>query len=368
MSEKQKKEITDEASTVAGVKGYTGPLGGSSYQKGKKKKKKKNNPSKPFGEEKLFEELVVDALLNNKDINEVVKKRGQQWIVFDDETGAQLQSFKTREDAWKHQRNIRKQKKQTRELEKKHKETEKKSSETEKAKKTGAHSSVHKAARPQQIAYQKPKQRESKENVKKIVKENFLTYVFEQNPVSERSYMWDKFIEGLTKQTLLADPKLKNLLEKVEKTKVKVVEKAYKELDSLLEKKGHGFQVASKKIKKDEKYGVIADFLIKLQESNLSIPVSIKIENGKPVVDLPKESVSSLNSVSNDETKLLRAELIHIQENSFDNIDDLIKEKTKRDKYLNKLEENIDNSLGSYNALELAIAKHLMKNKYRGIK
>ena len=109
MTDNIKKESSSSGgSTDAGIKGFQ--AAGSPLVK-----RKMLNASKPFEEEvnldELFEEAVIEALLNGETIEESVKKRGSQWTIIDDQTGSQLGSYAKRSVAWEKQRQIKKAKK-----------------------------------------------------------------------------------------------------------------------------------------------------------------------------------------------------------------------------------------------------------------
>src|SRR3972149_4751348 len=75
------------------------------FQQGKKfplvKKKLLNKVSKPY----RLEDLMARSVLKEDDqIDDVVRKRGSLWVLFDDETGAEISGFKKRKDAWAKQK------------------------------------------------------------------------------------------------------------------------------------------------------------------------------------------------------------------------------------------------------------------------
>lgn len=82
---------TTDLAALQGFGGKPPPLIDRSKRKRKKKK---------LSEAKLFEaDCVFEALQT-----EVVRKRGNQWVLFDDHTGVELGTFKNRKAAWENQR------------------------------------------------------------------------------------------------------------------------------------------------------------------------------------------------------------------------------------------------------------------------
>jgi len=334
------KKTTKEASTVAGIRGFSAPYG----MVRKDKKQKKNNVSKPFGDSDLFERLIIDALLEGKSVKEVVRKRGDRWILFDDDTDSEIASFTTRTDAWDRQRKRR----QSAEFLKK----QKKASDTERKK---AAEKSKNSIMPKSVA---------KESLN-ITEGSSLSYVFENNPSSEESAGWENFVSKLSKQTVLSDSKLKNILEKIGKAEAQILQNALDSLKSSMQKAGF-------KVIKAESQNNLGDvqigFYIISSDKSSKLPFFIKLDNGKPVVDIPEETKNILNSSGNEESKLLRAELIHVQETVFDNMQDVLDIAKKRDEYLKKLQDKVDKILQGVSPLELAMIRFLSKMKYKGVK
>ncbi len=337
-----KKEVK-ESNTTLDTKGPMGPG----------KKKSKTNPSKPFGEEDLFENFVADSVMNEDDFQEVVRKKGDLWILYDDETGVQVGSFNDRDTAWKKQRQYRSQKQALR----KHKEIEKRNQK---------HSGTPNTER-------KPESRS--ENLRKLEKfissalnENFLSYVFEQSPDSDEALNWENFVSKLSEEVVMSDNKLKNLILTLEKSKAKLLSKAMSSVKSVLEQAGNFKVGKSQLVKNPEENQPQVNFEVELKDNKIKLLFSIRIENGRPLLLIPEEARAKLNSLGNEETKLLRAELMHAQETELDGMDDTVRAASKRDAYLKTLEAKIDKVVNNLNLLELAILKNLIKMKYKGIR
>jgi hypothetical protein len=340
-----------ESSTVGGsIKVVQGPAS-------EEKPDDKKNFSSPFGDDdELLEQALMLAQAEGINLSEIVRKQGNSWVVYDDETGTrQLASFDSRLAAWKRQRQIR----------------------GTSGKKSKKKKSSHKA--PKAVLAPKAKiapgaKVESKQQLKNIItsliKENnsMISYVFEQTPLSDRTLTWDKFINKLPKEVVLSDPGFKEILMKIATTEVQVLKGSIKTITDVLQKSG-GFVVKQKNIEQDKETGdVRLNFSVHLPENKREIVFSVKIESGKPLILFSEESRIALNSVSDHESKLLRAELMHIQETVFDQIDDVLRVMNERDDYLSDIEDQITAFLGDCNLLQVAILKYLIKQNYKGVK
>lgn len=356
---KMSKEEKNEASVVGGTKGFSAPFGAE-------KKKKKSDPNQPFvyrGKTPAsFEESVIRLALDEDEIPEVVKKRGEHWVFYDDDTGVQLGSFSDREKAWDMQRAKRRAQKHKRELERQRKKVTVKGVEKEVSPKPKT-KSYYQERPPIKLKTKK----EAVQYLDKILKENFLSYVFEQTPTSNDAIIWDKFLERLSKETILSDPKLKGILEKSVKSEAILLKKSLDELKKILEGAG-SFEVKTSKMEKDPKSGKIENsFDVHMKDNSKTLPFGIRLENGRPLIFIPDASRSALNSMGNDESKLLRAELMHAQETVLDNMMEVVNVNDKRNKYLRGVEKKVDKTISGMNLLEMAVLKYLIRNKYKGI-
>lgn len=165
-----------------------------------------------------------------------------------------------------------------------------------------------------------------------------------------------------------SDPKLRSIMGDLAKSKVKLLDKACKELNRVLGQSGD-YELKDKKFKTDNQKGTIElYFSIILKDSGKTFPFSINIVNDRPMIQIPNQTKQELNAMDNPEGKSLRAELIHIQETIFENMEDAIQAAQKRDKYLRALEDEVDGAINNMNPLEIEMNKFLIKNKYKGIK
>ena len=66
-------------------------------------------------------------------------------------------------------------------------------------------------------------------------------------------------------------------------------------------------------------------------------------------------------------SKLLRAELLHIQESELDNIDDVVRATEKRDNYFRNLEKNLDKAITDWSPIEISLVKKLLRTKFKNV-
>jgi hypothetical protein len=376
------KELKKEASTagaiggskVSDIKGFSAPFG--RVPKSKKGRKKKN-PSKPFGEAELFENAMAHALLDEDDIGEVVKKRGDMWVYHDDETGAEKGAWKERDAAWEKQRADRKVKSAKKKsergrsqekalipaVEKPKKEPKQKPKLAKKPKKAPPAKKEPKKRRP------KVRRLESLDQILNFINEgSMMSYVFENTPIDDESVTWEKFVSRLSKQTVFSDPKLKKILQDMAKAEGKLLEKAVAMIDGVLKQTGK-FDVSAKKVEIDPATkDVKLNFVVDMKESKQKLTFAVKLENGRPLLLFPNETKAMLNSMEGDDSKLLRAELMHSQETVLDNMEDVVTVTGRRDKYLKQLEKKVDKFLNSVTPVEISMLRYLLKNKYKGVR
>lgn len=286
---------------------------------------------------------------------------GNKWVIFDDETEREVGSYPDRKTAWDKQRLLRRSKESTKKQSEAERERQRKAGKAKVEKKPGIKRSKG------TLAIKKEHLDFVKRIATQVLKENFLNYVFEQPQTDKAAQMWDNFIENLPDETIMSDPKLKNTLISLAKSESKVLQKAMKEVQSVLA--ASGFKVKAANLQKDpQTQEMKMMFSVTLKENGKTLPFSLKIENGRPLVVIPDETRNILNTLNNNESKLIRSELIHSQETILDNMDDLVNLADKRNKYLHKVEEDIDKWITQLNPLQISMLRFSLKNKYKGIK
>lgn len=281
-------------------------------------------------------------------VGETVKKRGSAWVVFDDDTGVELGSYPDRKTAWEKQRQHRQQ------------------AQAKKKTQAAANKLRRKLMRKKK---DKKKVSESFLNtlVANLLSENMVSYVFEQSPTSEDELGWEELITRISHETLQSDPKLAALIDATHKARIKVLNKAVDSVKKTLEST-KAFTVDKIKASKDAEGKIVVNFVVLMKQAKKALPFIIGIQHNKPVISFPEESKAHLNAMATDESKLLRAELLHAQETLLDNMDDIAKAASKRNRYLGDKEKQLDKMVRNMVPLEIALLKNLLKAKYKGMK
>lgn len=328
-----------ENSIAAGIKGVQAP--------GPMVRKK-------LSEAEQFEALAAYCEATGEDLEEVVRKKGDFWAIFDDKTGVEKGVYPKRSDAWKRQRDLR--------LQNKTKAKNKKSS---------------KGAQPKPsvkpITTPKPKTKKEnflfafKEKMSKILKEgSALSYVFEQSPMSKDSVYWENFLERLSQQTILSDPQLKGILHEMAKSEVQLLAKSVGAIKSVLEDAGI-YTVNQGKVDQDPAGDLILNFDVQA-EGGKKLVFGVKVDNGRPLIQFPDDTKAQLNASSDENTKRLRAMLMFAQEDTLDNMNEVVDLTAKRDEYLQAMQEQVDEVLHGLNPVKMAMVRFLLKTKYKGLK
>jgi hypothetical protein len=372
------KKIKKEASTVGGgaTKGFLGPFGARAK---KRTKKRKPNPSKPFGEAAMFESCLAAALLESDDIGEIVRKRGNSWVFYDDETGAEKGSWQDRETAWKFQRSDRRAKTARKKTKGAEAKRQKQALTPTVAKKAAKMDKAKKAPEPKKAEKPKVEKPKLKPKVRRVesiftdllkpLKEgSIVSYVFENTPLSDESVTWENFVSKLSKETVMSDPKLKRILQDMQKKEAKLLESAVDQVGDVLKKTGT-LEIVDKKAEIDPTTKEVKiNFVVDMKENKTKLNFAVKMENGRPLILFPDDTRNMLNTMANNESKQLRAELIHAQETILNNMEEVVLVTQKRDKYLKTLEKKVDKFINSVGPLEISMLRHLLKMKYKGVR
>ncbi|MDP3763667.1 MAG: hypothetical protein Q8Q92_03400 [bacterium] len=349
--------IEKESSSVAAVRGIQSPGG-------EKHKKSVVDASKPFGlDPDLFEQLVIQAKLKGKNIKEVVRKKGSLFVLYDDSTNAEISAHRDREEAWEKQRGYRKRQSLEKQTKKKKKQKEK---EHEKVTKQLFGGKKRAVPAPGPVAQ---KEHLSQVFQSILLNENVLSYVFEQ-PGSTDVMEWDSFLKGLSKDAIMADDKLKKIITTLMKSEQRILQNSMRLVADRLSKAG--FEVGKSKVSASPENGRLrGEFYVELfddgKDAKEILGFGLRIENGRPLLFLPNETKQKLNSMNTQNSKLLRSELLHIQETELDNIDDVVAATAKRDAYFTSLEKNMDKMMTDFSPVQLAVVKKLLKTKFRNV-
>ena len=351
--------IEKESSTVAAIRGVQSPGGN-------KKRKDVIDVSQPYEEmdESVFEKLVIDAAMKGKNIKEVVRKKGTLFVHFDDDDGHEIASYRDRKSAWEHQRNYRKRKALEKEGGKKKKEKEKEHEKITKQlfgkKKRAVPVAGGIAAKKEELV-----RMFTKILGEGTLRENVLSYVFEQ-PSNTDVLEWDNFLKSLSKDAIMADPKLKTVIVNLMKSEARILNKSMNIIKSRLQKAG--FDVPKSKVSADNNIGRLrGEFFVVLPEAKKTLSFGLRIENGRSLIFIPNETKQILNTLGTPESKAIRAELIYTQENDLDAMDDVVNATAKRDKYFSGLEKDLDKIMTDLSPVELAVIRKLLKTKFKNV-
>lgn len=303
-----------------------------------------------------FEDLVTRCELDEIDISEVVKKRGDSWVLFDDETETQKGVFKDRETALERQRQIRAAKKDKN----KHKDKPKKAD--------GAHTSSKPKTAPKPKLAPKAKKEHLmlmfKEAVKRVMQEgSALSYIFEQDPISKSSVFWDQILESLPQEVILSDSSLKNILHDMAKAEVDVLGRAFLATRRVLQ--SDDFKVERGDADQDEAGNLLLNFTVSSELFD-ELPLFLKMENGKPVIVIPDEIEAMLAASDDEEVRKLKAFLMFAQEDQLDKMDDVQKLIKQRDEHLQKVLVQCDEIIRKLDPLKMSFMRLLLKSTYRG--
>lgn len=175
---------------------------------------------------------------------------------------------------------------------------------------------------------------------------------------------WDERMVKLSKAALEADKKLQSLQKNIEKKTEGIISTAFQVIQRSL--KPRKMQAKASGIKKDTgKQKSFMQFSISAENTDIG-PFYVYVENGKPKIEISDEAKKLLLKILPETAKLLRAELITVQEDALDMMSDVDDAVAKRDSYLDKLESRVDDFVSGLNATELSVLKNLLVNKYRG--
>lgn len=172
---------------------------------------------------------------------------------------------------------------------------------------------------------------------------------------------WDEYITKIPGKALTGDKKFQGLQKNIEKKTEAVLTNAFSSI--------------RKAVKKDVK---LKDFGIKRSDDgktytafsatfdNVEVgPVYIYVEGGVPKIEVSDGAKAALTKTDPDNAKLFRAELVTVQERVLDRVDDLTDAIEARDRYLTRVEDEVDTFVSGLNPLQVSMLKMLLTKKYR---
>lgn len=173
---------------------------------------------------------------------------------------------------------------------------------------------------------------------------------------------WDDYIGKLSKQALAGDNKFQNLQKNISRKTEGILADA---LSTIKKAVGKNVKIKDFGVKHDAQNGKTYLAFSASFEDVTAEPIYIHIEGGVPKIELSQNAKVTLTKADPDKAKLFRAELVTVQERVLDEMDDLSRAIEARDKYLRKLETEVDGYIASLSSLQVSLLKNLLVKKYR---
>lgn len=175
---------------------------------------------------------------------------------------------------------------------------------------------------------------------------------------------WDDYISKLSKNALAGDSKFQQLQKNISKKTEGILDDSF---NSIRKAVGKEVKLKSFGIKHDPNSGQTYLAFGASFEDVTAEPIYIHIEGGVPKIDLSTNAKVALTKADPSAGKMFRAELVTVQERVLDNMDDLAKAIQTRDKYLQKMENEVDGYVAGLSPLQVSLLKQLLVKKYRKI-
>lgn len=173
---------------------------------------------------------------------------------------------------------------------------------------------------------------------------------------------WDEYVSKLPKQIFSTDRKLSNLQKGIERKVESILEDALAHIAKAVGKK---VKVKSHGIKKNDAGGKTY-LAFGCNVDGVSVdPIYIYVQGGVPKLEVSDNARAALTKIDPDQSKMFRADLVQVQERVLDHMDDLARAIESRDKYLMKIEAEVDKYLADLSGLQLTMLKRLLTMKYR---
>lgn len=176
---------------------------------------------------------------------------------------------------------------------------------------------------------------------------------------------WDDQISRLSKQAVSGDKKFQNLQKNIEKKTEKILQDAFGVIAKSVDKKV--VKIKNFGVKKNEQKGKTYLAFGATMDNVAVEPIYIYSENGVPKIEVSDQAKVALTKVDPGNAKLFRAELVTVQERVLDKMDDLERAVLSRDKYLGKIEDEVDSFVTGLTPLQISLLKNLLVKKYRKI-
>lgn len=175
---------------------------------------------------------------------------------------------------------------------------------------------------------------------------------------------WDDYISKLSKNALAGDSKFQNLQKNISKKTEGILNSA---LATIKKAVGKDVKLKSYGMKHDPQSGKsYVAFGASFADVTVE-PIYIHIDGGVPKIDLSSQAKVAMTKVDPHKGKMFRAELVTVQERVLDSMDDLSRAIQSRDKYLEKLENDVDGYVAGLSPLQVSLLKQLLVKKYRRV-
>ncbi len=195
----------------------------------------------------------------------------------------------------------------------------------------------------------------------KIIKKSLSESLFREERTESE---WDDYISKLSKQALAGDGKFQSLQKNISKKTEGILGSAFSSIKKAV---GKSVQLKSFGVKHDAKSGkTYLAFSADIGDATAE-PFYVHVEGGVPKIEVSDTAKIALTKADPDAAKLFRAELVTVQERVLDDMDDLSRAIQSRDKYLTKLETEVDSYVAGLAPLQISLLKQLLVKKYRKI-
>lgn len=176
---------------------------------------------------------------------------------------------------------------------------------------------------------------------------------------------WDEYIGRLSKQALTGDKRFQGLQKGIEKKTEKVLKDALSAIAKSVDRKKVKIKDLGVRAHAEQGKTYLA-FSATVGQAKVE-PIAIYIEGGVPKIELSDQAKAALTEADPNDSRLFRADLVAVQERVLDRMDELEKAVIARDRYLEKLEDNVDGFVAGLSPLEVSLLKQVLVKKYRKI-
>lgn len=175
---------------------------------------------------------------------------------------------------------------------------------------------------------------------------------------------WDEHLSKFSSKALEGDSKFKNLQKKIDKVTETVLVDAFNAIKKAV---GKTAKLQDKGVKKHEDLGqTILTFSAQIGDVNIE-PIFIYVEHGVPAIELSQEAEAGLSNADPDDADMFRGKLGTVQEKTLSKVKDLLTVIEARDKYLSKVQDDLDKYVSGLSPLQVSLLKVLLVKKYRKI-